>query len=106
MNLAHLRREDELHVIVELGFQVPGFRFQVPGFISLYAVFCIRDKPILLLFEELLILSGTQNLGTFLGIEQLQILGFGIIHTLIVNLRQSIQFLTQLLKLCRFSGIL
>ena len=55
----------------------------------------IGHKPLFVLLEELLEGLALHHLAAFLSIEFAQILHLGIVHPLVVNLRQGVQFFLQ-----------
>ncbi len=59
----------------------------------------IGDEPILIGVEEVFVLLALEHLGAFLLIEQRQVLKFGFVDALIVDLGQRVQLLAQLLEL-------
>ena len=59
---------------------------------------CIGLQPLTVLFDETLVVCRTLCLGTLLLIDEMQVIHLGLEHALIVNLRQGIQFLTQLFE--------
>ncbi len=66
----------------------------------------IRDKPLIIVLEECLILSRCKCCSAFLIEKVVQISAFGVVHCLIVDLCEGIQLLTLCLIICGFLGIL
>ena len=60
----------------------------------------IGDQPLLVLFEEVFVAGPLFNGCPLLCKQFAQIFHLGVVHTLVVNLWQGVQFLTQLLKMC------
>ena len=73
--------------------------------ITQVAILCIRNEPLLGFLEECLELSRSQHILPFLVEDDVQILRLGIVDTLVVDLRQSVEFLTESLKLLALSLI-
>ena len=63
-------------------------------FVAIIAELCIRLQPLLVFLEEFLVRGSAADGRPFLSKQHLQILCLGIDHAFVVNLRQSVQFLT------------
>ena len=88
VSAVHLLVEEELDEVPE------GLR---AAFVAVDAELGVGLEPLLVLLDEFLVSLGAMHLGTLLHKELAQVFHLRGEHTLVVNLRQGIQLLAQLL---------
>ena len=66
----------------------------------------IGHEPLLILCKELLEGLALHRLAALLGIKLTEILELGIVHALVVDLRQSVELFLQGIEVCLALGIL
>ena len=85
--------------LVPLSVVGPSREVSCPELVSHAAVLCVRNEPALRFGKECLEGFAFKHLAAFLFKEQPEVFRLRIVHTLIVNLRQCVEFLAQCLEL-------
>ncbi len=116
-----LHKVPECHFLVELGARIAhcGTLTVLKGVVvgplaecgcavevAIVAECGIGHEPVFVGIEKFLVLAALEHGGSFLVVEQLQVFALGVVHALVVDLRQGVQLLAQLLKLCCLERVL